>query len=97
MSTSKQQAIIDAIKKPVKVVKKKRKKKSKMYFGMPVQEAIIRYNESSNSWLTTWTEGSGLPNNAGERFYDIWTDGTELVVGGAEFTNWGGFRTGTIS
>ena len=29
-------------------VKKKRRKKSKMYFGTPVQEAIIRYNESSN-------------------------------------------------
>ena len=29
-------------------VKKKRKKKSKIYFGTPVQEAIIRYNESSN-------------------------------------------------
>ena len=35
--------------KPVKkVIKKKRRKKSKMYFGMPVQNAIIRYNESSN-------------------------------------------------
>ncbi len=33
---------------PVKVVKKKRRKKSKMYFGTPVQEAIIRYNESTN-------------------------------------------------
>ena len=33
--------------KPPKVVKK-RKKKSKVYFGTPVQEAIIRYNESSN-------------------------------------------------
>ena len=29
-------------------VKKKRRKKSKMYFGPPVQDAIIRYNESSN-------------------------------------------------
>ena len=31
-----------------KKVKKKRRKKSKVYFGTPVQEAIIRYNESSN-------------------------------------------------
>ena len=31
-----------------KVVKKKRCKKSKMYFGTPVQEAIIRYNDSTN-------------------------------------------------
>ena len=35
--------------KPVKkVIKKKRRKKSKVYFGTPVQEAIIRYNECSN-------------------------------------------------
>ena len=33
---------------PAKAVKKKRRKKSKMYFGTPVQEAIIRYNDSSN-------------------------------------------------
>ena len=33
---------------PAKVVKKKRRKKSKMYFGTPVQEAIIRYNDGSN-------------------------------------------------
>ena len=33
---------------PTKVVKKKRRKKSKMYFGTPVQNAIIRYNETSN-------------------------------------------------
>ena len=33
---------------PAKVVKKKRRKKSKMYFGTPVQEAIKRYNDSSN-------------------------------------------------
>ena len=32
---------------PAKMVKKRRKK-SKMYFGTPVQDAIIRYNESSN-------------------------------------------------
>ena len=39
----------NAFKKPVKtIIKKKRKKKSKIYFGTPVQEAIIRYNESSN-------------------------------------------------
>ena len=34
--------------KPKPMMKKKRKKKSKMYFGTPVQEAIIRYNNSSN-------------------------------------------------
>ncbi len=29
-------------------IKKKRRKKSKMYFGTPVQEAIIRYNDSDS-------------------------------------------------
>ena len=33
---------------PAKVVKKKRRKKSKVYFGTPVQNAIIRYNECSS-------------------------------------------------
>jgi hypothetical protein len=33
---------------PAKVVKKKRRKKTKMYFGTPVQNAIIRYNECPN-------------------------------------------------
>ena len=37
-----------AFEKPVRKIVKKRRKKSKMYFGTPVQEAIIRYNESSN-------------------------------------------------
>ncbi len=32
---------------PAKIVKK-RKKKSRIYFGTPVQEAIIRYNETDN-------------------------------------------------
>ena len=46
--TTKQQVKIDAMKGPVRVIKKKRKKKSKMYFGTPVQDAVIRYNASSN-------------------------------------------------
>ncbi len=37
-----------AMSQTTKKVKKKRRKKSKVYFGTPVQEAIIRYNESSN-------------------------------------------------
>ena len=49
MSTKQQtKKMVDAIKHPVKVVKKKRRKKSKMYFGQPVQDAVIRYNESEN-------------------------------------------------
>ena len=34
--------------KPVRTIIKKRRKKSKMYFGTPVQDAIIKYNASSN-------------------------------------------------
>ena len=30
-------------------LKKKRKKKSKIYFGTPVHDAIVRYNQSDNS------------------------------------------------
>ena len=33
--------------KPKPMMKRKRKKKSKIYFGTPVQNAIIRYNDSS--------------------------------------------------
>jgi len=36
------------VEKPVRKIIKKRRKKTKMYFGQPVQDAIIRYNESSN-------------------------------------------------
>ena len=35
--------------KPVRKIIKKRRKKSKIYFGTPVQNAIIRYNECPNS------------------------------------------------
>ena len=34
--------------KPKPMMKKKRKKKSKIYFGTPVQNAIIRYNNSAD-------------------------------------------------
>ena len=44
MTTKQQtQKMIEVMKKPVKVIKKKRKKKSKMYFGTPAQEAIMEY------------------------------------------------------
>ena len=34
--------------KPKPMMKRKRKKKSKIYFGTPVQNAIIRYNNSAD-------------------------------------------------
>ena len=42
---------------PVKIVRK-RKKKSRIYFGTPVQEAIIRYNETDN--LAIKRPGNGI-------------------------------------
>ena len=45
---------------PVKVIKKKRRKKSKMYFGQPVQDAIIRYNESTNPVVKNWIYGEHI-------------------------------------
>lgn len=61
------------------------------------EDGVLRYDESTNLWLTPWTAGNGLPNNAGDRFYELWTDGNDLVVGGADFTGWGGFSEGIIS
>ena len=38
------------------------------------EDGVARYNETSNQWLTLWEEGNGLPNNAGDRIYELWTD-----------------------
>ena len=61
------------------------------------EDGIARYNETTNTWNTMWEAGNGLPNNAGDRFYELWTDGTNLVVGGADISNFGQFREGIIS
>ena len=61
------------------------------------EEGIARYNENTNAWNSTWEAGNGLPGNAGDIFYELWTDGTNLVVGGAEFNNFGQFQEGIVS
>ena len=61
------------------------------------EDGIHRYNETSNQWAAKWTAGNGLPTNAGTIFYELWTDGSSLVVGGARFQGWGGFAEGIIS
>ena len=61
------------------------------------EDGIHRYNETSNQWAAKWTAGNGLPTNAGTIFYELWTDGSDLVVGGARFQGWGGFAEGIIS
>jgi hypothetical protein len=61
------------------------------------EDGIARYNESSNQWLTTWEEGSGLPTNAGSNIYELWTNGTDLVVGGGDVSGFGQFQGGAVS
>ena len=61
------------------------------------EDGVERYNENTNTWNTTWEAGNGLPSNAGDIFYELWTDGTHLVVGGADFNRFGQFNEGIIS
>ena len=61
------------------------------------EEGIARYDPTTNSWLSTWEEGNGLPNNAGEEIYELWTNGIDLVVGGGDGSSWQGFQGGALS
>ena len=61
------------------------------------EDGVARYNESAGQWLSGWTPGSGLPNDAGDQIYELWTDGTDLVVGSGEVNGFGQFRNGAIS
>ena len=61
------------------------------------EDGVARYNETTNQWLSLWDEGNGLPNNAGDRIYELWTDGTNLVVGGGDVSGFGQFRAGSVS
>ena len=60
------------------------------------EDGVERFNETTFSWESTWTPGSGLPNNAGDWVGDLWTDGQHLLVGTATFAWWGGFQRGVI-
>ena len=61
------------------------------------EDGVARFDESTGTWSSTWTPGSGLPNDAGEQVYELWTDGTDLVVGSGELNGFGQFRNGAIS
>ncbi|MFZ9048001.1 MAG: hypothetical protein ACO20Y_04320 [Poseidonia sp.] len=61
------------------------------------EDGVLRYNETTNQWNSKWEAGNGLPSNAGSRFFELWTDGNDLVIGGARFSNFGGFQEGIIS
>ena len=54
------------------------------------EDGVARYNESSGQWLSTWSAGSGLPNSADDVVYELWTNGTDLVVGTARNQGWQG-------
>jgi hypothetical protein len=61
------------------------------------EDGVARYDESAGQWLSEWTPGSGLPSDAGDQIYELWTDGTDLVVGSGEVSQFGQFRNGAIS
>ena len=54
------------------------------------EDGIARYNESSQEWLSDWTQGNGLPDSADDIVYEMWTNGTDLVVGTARNQGWQG-------
>ncbi len=56
------------------------------------EEGVARFDPLTDTWLSTWEENNGLPNDAGEEVYEIWTNGVDLVIGGGN-----GFQGGAIS
>lgn len=54
------------------------------------EDGIARFDETSEQWLSTWTPGSGLPNSANDAVYEMWTNGSDLVVGTASSGGWQG-------
>ena len=56
------------------------------------EDGVARYDEGANQWLSVWTPGSGLPNSADDIVYELWTNGTDLVVGTARTQGWQGIN-----
>ena len=54
------------------------------------EDGVARYDESSEQWLSEWTPGNGLPNSADDTVYELWTNGSDLVVGTARSQGWQG-------
>ena len=54
------------------------------------EDGVARFDESSEQWLSEWTAGNGLPNSADDIVYELWTNGTDLVVGTARNQGWQG-------
>ena len=54
------------------------------------EDGVARFDETTNQWLSTWTPGNGLPNSANDGVYELWSNGTDLVVGTAGNQGWQG-------
>ena len=54
------------------------------------EDGVARFDEATNQWLSTWTPGNGLPNSANDGVYELWSNGTDLVVGTAGNQGWQG-------
>ena len=61
------------------------------------EDGIARYDRAADTWLSTWQENNGLPGNSGSEFYELWTNGVDLVIGGGDGQSWQGFQGGAIS
>ena len=44
------------------------------------EDGVARYNYTSNSWLSEWTENNGLPNNVEDSVYSMEVIGNDLWV-----------------
>jgi len=52
------------------------------------EDGIARYNYSSNTWLSDWTENNGLPNNVEDSVFSMKVIGDDLWVGTMLTSGW---------
>ena len=60
------------------------------------EDGVARYDRVNDAWLSTWQENNGLPGNSGSEFYELWTNGVDLVWAAAT-AKLAGFQGGAIS
>ena len=60
-------------------------------------DGVMRYDENTSQWLSTWTSGNGLPSNAEDEVFDLFVNGTDLWVGTSGSSWWGGLQNPRIS
>ena len=54
------------------------------------EDGVARFDEATSQWLSSWTPGNGLPTSADDVVYELWTDGSSLVLGTAAPQGWNG-------